>query len=305
MSKVSVLIPAGGVEGNYERFLPHTVKDVLNKAAGDVEVIAVLDGYWPDPILDDDPRLVIIHHSKPMGMRASINHAARVARGDYLLKCDAHCLFAEGYDEVLKKDCDQDWIVIPRRYSLDAENWAVEQNRKPPRDYHYLCYPDPFKDHDVGMHGVEWWDRGRDRSDPAYDIDDNMSFQGSCWFMSRRHFHDFLGGMSEEGYGTFTQEPQEIGNKTWLGGGAIKVNKKTWYAHLHKGKRYGRMYPTDSKYRQDVYDGHKYSAVYWMTNSWKKRVHDLEWLIEKFSPVPTWSEDWQEMFRKWHEHYGV
>ena len=42
MSKVSVVIPSRG-----EQFLAPTVKDVLAKAAGNIEVIAVLDGYWP------------------------------------------------------------------------------------------------------------------------------------------------------------------------------------------------------------------------------------------------------------------
>jgi hypothetical protein len=203
------------------------------------------------------------------------------------MKCDAHCMFAQGYDETLKADCDGDWIVIPARFSLDAENWQIEQNRKPRRDYHYLCYPDPNKGHDVGMHGVEWWDRGKQRSDPAYDIDDNMSFQGSCWFMPRRHW-DWLGGMSEVGYGTFSQEPQEIGNKTWLGGGAIKVNKKVWYAHLHKGKRYGRMYPANMS---EIVAAHGWSARHWMNNEEPNMIHKMDWLIEKFWPVPGWPED--------------
>lgn len=297
MSKLSVIIPSRN-----ELFLPHTIRDLITKASGEVEVLAVLDGYWPNPPLPEYDNLIIIHRSQARGMRAAINAAAGIASGKFLMKCDAHCMFAEGYDEVLKADCDKNWIVIPRRYSLDAENWAIENNRKPPRDYHYLCYPAWDKDHDAGMHGVEWWERGKQRRDPIYDIDDNMSFQGSCWFMHTSYFHDFLGGMSEEGYGTFTQEPQEVGLKCWLGGGAVKVNKKTWYAHLHKGSRYGRMYRQD---RREVVEGHAYSARYWMTNSWEKRVHDLEWLIEKFSPVPTWDDNWQEKFDAWHEHYGV
>lgn len=300
MAKVSVIIPARN-----ELFLPQTVKDILTKAAGEVQVIAVLDGYWPDPILDDDPRLILIHNSVPLGMRNAINSAAAVATGEYLLKCDAHCMFAEGFDEVLKADMEDNWVVIPRRFSLDAENWGIDNNGKPPRDYHYLCYPDPFKDHDVGMHGVEWWERGKQFSDPKYDIDINMSFQGSCWFMTKHHFDHFLGGMSEVGYGSFTQEPQEIGMKTWLGGGQVMVNKKTWYAHLHKGSRYGRMWRMGRTDKEQIVAGHAYSARYWMTNAWEKRVHDIEWLIEKFSPVPTWNENWREMFEKWHAHYGV
>lgn len=297
---LSVIIPARS-----EIFLQKTVDDLFAKAVNEIEVIVTLDGYWPDPPLQDRKNLHIIHRSHPYGMRAANNAAAQIARGKYLMKCDAHCMFAEGYDEVLQADCDKDWVVIPSRYSLDAEKWAIDDNGKPRRDYHYLCYPDPFKDHDAGMHGVEWWERGKQRLDPRYDIDDNMSFQGSCWFMRRDYFHDFLGGMSEVGYGSFTQEPQEIGLKTWLGGGRLVVNKKTWYAHLHKGTRYGRMWRMGQVDKEQIVQGHAYSARYWMTNAWPQRVHDLEWLIEKFNPVPTWGEDWPGMFAKWHEHYGV
>lgn len=295
---ISVLIPARN-----ELFLPQTVRDLLDKARGEVEVIVSLDGYWPEQPLPDDPRLVQIHRGQTHGMRAGINAAAAVAKGDYLLKCDAHCMFQEGYDLLLAENCDQDWVVIPRRFSLDAENWAIDQNGKPPRDYHYLCYPAWDKNHDVGMHGVEWWDRGKQRADPQYEIDENMSFQGSCWFMSRRHFHDFLGGMSEVGYGTFTQEPQEIGMKTWLGGGKVMVNKRVWYAHLHKGTHYGRMWRMGRIDQQQIVEGHAYSARYWMTNAWEKRVHDIEWLIDRFDPVPTW-DNWPEKFDAWHRHYG-
>lgn len=290
MSKLSVIIPSRN-----ERFLPQTVADLLAKASGDVEVIPVLDGYWPEPFLPDDKRLHIIHRSTPLGMRAAINAAAGIARGDYLMKCDAHCMFQEGYDEILKADCADNWVVIPARFSLDAENWTIQKNGKPRRDYHYLCYPEPDKQHDGGMHGVEWWERGRERSDPKYDIDDNMSFQGSCWFMPRQWFWGFLGGMSEVGYGGFTQEPQEIGLKTWLGGGELKVNKKCWYAHLHKGKTYGRMYHQN---KTEVVRGHNYSADYWMNNRWANRIHDLEWLVDKFWPVPSWPENWKELERE-------
>ena len=286
MDKLSVIIPSRN-----EVFLPQTINDIFAKATEEVEVIAVLDGYWPNPPLEDRKNLIIIHRGSAMGMRAAINASAGIAKGRYLLKCDAHCMFAEGFDVVLKADCDDNWIVIPARYSLDAENWKIDDNGKPRRDYHYLCFPDPNKGHDVGMHGVEWWSRGKERLDPKYDIDDNMSFQGSCWFMTKYHYDNFLHGMSEVGYGTFTQEPQEIGLKTWLGGGTIKVNKKTWYAHLHKGRTYGRMWHMSSKDSADIVTGHAYSARYWMNNEWTERKYDISWLIEKFWPVPTWPED--------------
>lgn len=278
----SVIIPSRN-----ERFLTQTIKGILKSATGEIEILAHIDENWPEEIVDDE-RVIYIHPETPKGMRGGINSCVAKARGEYLLKTDGHCLFAEGFDEVLKADMQDNWLVIPRRYSLDAENWAIEKNWKPPRDYHYLCYPDPNKGHDMGMHGIEWFQRGRERSDPQYDIDDNMSFQGSCWFMKKTWFTDFLKGMDEEQYGIFAQEPQEIGNKTWLGGGEVKVNKKTWYAHLHKGKRYGRMYRIS---QHEIIKGHNHSARFWMNNEWTERIHDIDWLVEKFWPVPTWPED--------------
>ena len=290
---LSIIIPSRS-----EKFLNKTIEDLLAKAKGEVEVIAVLDGwqptetkteYWITPARIIDPRVIYIEKSISEGMRKAINSGAKVAKGDYLMKIDAHCLFMEGYDLGLKADCEDNWVVIPARYSLDAEQWEIEHNNKPRRDYHYLCYPERGKAHDWGMHGVEWWDRGVQRADLKYDIDDNMSFQGSCWFMKRKWFTDFLGGMSEDPiYAGWAQEPTEIGCKTWLGGGAVKVNKKVWYAHLHKGRRYPRDYRPDES---GIIKGHNYSAWYWMTNQWKERIHDMAWLVEKFMPVPTWPED--------------
>lgn len=294
---LSVVIPSRN-----EIFLNRTIIDLLNKAQGEIEIIAILDGYWPQeerrqfwstPQLIDDPRVTYIHKDIPEGMRAGINSGAEVATGEYIMKVDAHCMFDEGFDIKLAEDCEENWVIIPSRYSLDAERWKIDESR-PRRDYHYLCFPEIGKPHDDGMHGVEWLERGKERSDPKHDIDDNMSFQGSCWFMHKEWFTNFLRGMSEDSiYAGWAQEPTEIGNKTWLGGGEVKVNKKTWYAHLHKGRAYPRTYKVDER---GIIEGHNYSAKFWMNNKWEKRIHDIDWLIDKFWPVPTWPENWKEIW---------
>ena len=62
---ISIIIPA-----RQELYLQETISDLLEKAVGDIEIIAVLDGYWPDPPLKDDKRLTIVHRRR-MGMRAA------------------------------------------------------------------------------------------------------------------------------------------------------------------------------------------------------------------------------------------
>lgn len=286
MAKVSVLIPSRN-----ERFLPHTVADIHAHATGDYEIIVTLDGHWPDPPLPDHPRLKIVHFGSPRGMRAAINAAARVATGQYLMKCDAHTSWQEGFDEILTSEIEDNWLVIPRRDRLDAEIWGKNPDEKrPPIDYEYLSCPITSK---LGyqFHGTIWGERARERAGKEYEIDDNMSFQGSAWLMSRKQW-DRLGGMNEELFGKYSQEPQELGIKTWLMGGRIVTNRRCTYLHLFKGKKYGRGYNMDGN--QNKID-HENSARYFMNNenTWPGKIREIDWLIDKFWPVPTWPENWR------------
>lgn len=288
MTQVSIIIPSRN-----EIFLTRTVDDLFAKASGDIEVIAVLDGYWQNPILADRPNLTLIHRGRAMGMRAAINGAAAIAKGKYLMKCDAHCLFGFGYDEILAAECDDNWVVIPRRYSLDSDKWDINHD-KPPIDYEHIFYPYAHPD-DLGLHARPWGSRAEERA--SILVDEDMSFQGSCWFTKQTHFNR-IGGVSEVGYGTFMGEPQEIGFKTQLGPwhGQVMRNKKTWYAHLHKGHLDWKQ-ESDQGGRISQSERTKcnaYSFDFWWNNRWTGRARDIEWLIEHFMPLPGWPADWKE-----------
>lgn len=290
MARVSVLVPARN-----ERFLAPTIADLLAKATGDIEIVAVLDGYWPNPPLPNDPRLKILHTGDARGMRPGINAAVQIATGDYLMKCDGHTLWDQGYDEKLRADYHEDnWILTPRRYALDPESWTIDRsNPKYPIDYHFLSYPyERPGDPTCGLHGTPWAERKRARK--AVMIDDEMSSQGSGWFMSRKHWNS-LGPLEMAKYGNFVHEFQELGLKTWLGGGAVKVTKNTWYAHLFKGKKYGRGYTMGGTNHQA---GAAFCTRFWMGDEWDKRVHDLRWLVEQFAPVPGWPSDLDQAFAR-------
>ena len=113
--------------------------------------------------------------------------------------------------------------------------------------------------------------------------------------MKKTHYTDFLKGLSEEGYGPYIREGEEICLKTWLGGGRVMTNKKTWYAHLHKGKTYGRMYFLNKRH---IVRGIAYCDDFWFNNRWSEAQHDLAWLIERFMPVPSWTAELIEKVRK-------
>ena len=290
-SLLSVLIPS-----SEDRWLTQTIDGIFAAAAGPVEVIACLNGYKPARPLPERENLTYLHIPQ-RSMRAAINAASTRARGQWIMKSDEHCLFSPGFDEVLKTDCDFDWLLIPRRYSLDAENWRIEDNPKGPRDYHYLSCPvwSIRERSDYSMHGLEWPERTRARI-VGHDLDETMSWQGSFYFTSRRHW-DRLGLLDEAHWGGFAGEPQEIGLKTQLAGGHIMVTKRCWGAHLHKGKKYGRGYHPN---KAENSAGHEYNAWYWMTDQWTGRRVSMRSFIERWMPIPTWPadvlENWERYF---------
>ena len=256
---VSIIIPSAK-----DKDLQRTVDDLRSKARGEIEIVVVLDGAWAEVQNAD----VILFNEKRIGMRGSINKGVAASHGEYIMKIDSHCMFGEGYDLKLLTGMQDNWVVIPRRYKLDTDKWEIMD--EPPIDYEKLFIDRPDK---IG--GVYWTGRRIQRADVM--IDETMAFQGSCWLMSRKHW-DWLGGLQEEGYGTFTQEPIEIALKTWLGGGQVMVNKLTWYAHKHR--KFGRtVSPCPSK---ETEMGNLYSKDFWLNNRWDKRIHDLKWLFDRF-----------------------
>lgn len=281
MIKTSIVIPSRN-----ERFLVKTVNDILSKHGNDIEVIVVLEGYW-EKDLPNDPRVIHIHHGEAIGMRQSINEAVAIARGEWILKIDGHCMVEDHMCNQLINDWQKDTdVVIPRRKRLDPDNWTLTDTHKVDVDYEYVAAPtNPNDWGGKGLNGKIWDERSKAKKHVL--IDENMSFQGSCWFMKKNYFY-FLELMDQKSYGPFWNEAQEIGFKSWLSGGRVLCNKKTWYAHLHKGKKYGRGYRMEESWLQTG----RNKVIEWMEfqKAWKKQTIPLEWLIEKFAPVPTWHD---------------
>ena len=86
-------------------------------------------------------------------------------------------------------------------------------------------------------------------------------------------------------------EAQEVCLKTWLSGGRYVLNKLTWYAH--KKKRVGKR-KNEYGYRKPVGQWRKsraYAIECWTNNKWPKQKYKLNWLVDKFKPVPDWHDE--------------
>ena len=256
---LSIIIPSRN-----EKYLNKTVESLLSRARGEIEIIEILDGYWTPFIAD--PRVKIIHFGEAKGMRNGINAGVAIAKGDYILKCDAHVKVARGFDIKIIESIKDKTIIVPRRYRLDAEKWEVIKDGRPPIDRMYLSSDLRGKDWQAGNH-------------PELDIEETPSLQGSLWAMKKSYFKE-LELLDSDTYRTFWSESQEIGFKCWLSGGRILVNKKTYYAHLHKSER-GYSLPDEDKEKA------RKAVEKWKEgNAWHKQKYPLSWMWEHFPDMP-------------------
>ena len=221
MSTISVIIPSKD-----EPYLQKTIDDIFKNSHEDTEVIAVLDGYWPNPPLNNNDKLHVLHRGGSNGMRNAINSAVELSRSEYIMKLDAHCMLDDGFDSKLLADCKGNTILIPTRKRLDPVKWEITETNK--RDVNYM--------------ELDSENRGRiikKNDDPKLDsekIVETNAFQGSCYFMKRSYYKK-LGLLDDINFGQSGHEAQEIYFKVAKNGGKVLRDKNTWYAHWHKGNK--------------------------------------------------------------------
>ena len=216
---ISVIIPS------YKDPLLHkTIDSLLENAKGEIEVIAVLDGYWPETKIKEDPRVRIVHLGANRGMRGAINAGVAIARGEYIMRTDEHCSFDKGFDVTLTSTFEDNWIATPRRYFLDPVKW--ERMDMPPVDFMRLKI--------VGTGGGRKFSGVDAHGNNSLAIEESFAMQGSCWIMKKKWWEEVIGELQTEGYGPLIQDSHEMVFKTWKAGGKLMVNKNTWHAHKHR-----------------------------------------------------------------------
>ena len=296
---LSILIPARN-----EEFLAKTIEDILESTRANTEIIVVCDGNWPNPPIKDYPNVTLIHHSQSIGQRAATNEAAKLSKAKFIMKCDAHCSFAKGFDVSLMEDCEYDWTIIPQMRNLHVFDWECkncnhrfyqgpypEQCKKckgvdfervivwKPRNHTRNC----FMRFDEELH-FQYWREYKKRPEAKGDLVETMSFIGACFLMHKDRYWE-LDGL-DENHGSWGQMGTEIACKSWLSGGKLICSKKTWFAHMFRTQKgFSFPYPNPG-----VKKAREYSQWLWKGDNWPKAKYPLSWLIEKFDPVPDWSK---------------
>jgi hypothetical protein len=317
MPDLSILIPA-----RCEMFLKNTVEDLLAHIKGNTEIIIGADGVWPDPPIDDHPKVHMIYHPKSIGQRAITNECAKISRAKYLMKVDAHCSFDDGFDVKMMEKMQPDWTMVPVMRNLHVFDWVcvnckhrMYQGPTPKacpkcggfdsfvRDVVWIAKTNPQSTaycFDPEPH-FQYFREFKNRPEAKGDLTETMSLQGSCFMVTRDKYFEL--DLSEESFGSWGSQGIEVACKTWLSGGRVIVNHKTWYAHLFRTQGGDFGFPWECSGRQ-VEKAKKLAKDVFFNNKWPKQVKPLSWLIDKFWPIPGWKEEDRLALRKAGEVNG-
>ncbi len=296
---LSILIPARN-----EMFISNTVADILKNKRGKTEVIVGLDGAWAEPGIDDHPDVTVVYMAESVGQRSLTNRLCRLSNAKYVMKCDAHCAFDEGFDVKMMAEMQDDWTMVPTMRNLHAFDWVCTNGHRryqgpsglctecgavTERDIVWFPKPSPQSNSyrfDNTLH-FQYFGEFSKRPEGQGDVTPTMSLQGSCFMLSREKYWEL--NICDEEFGSWGQQGVEVACKTWLSGGQVMVNKKTWYAHMFRtqGGDFGFPYPISGK---QVAKAREYSRDLFLGNKWPLAKHNLQWLIDKFAPVPDWHD---------------
>ena len=294
MSKLSILIPARN-----EMFLKETIEDILKHIEEDTVVYAGLDGQWAEPPIEDNPRVVLLHYSKPIGQRAITNQLAKLTNSKYLMKVDAHCAFDQGFDKKMIDLMEDDITMVPVMRNLHAFDWVCPDGHRryqgpsgpcqeceketkmemmwiPKKNPQSVAYR-----FDTDMHFQYWNDWGKRQKG---NLTESMSIQGSCFMVTRDKYFE-LDLCSEKFHG-WGQQGVEVACKTWLSGGRVLINRTTWYAHMFRTQGGDFGFPYDNPGRE-VRENRKISKTLFRDDNWPLAKHKFQWLLNKFQP-PGW-----------------
>ena len=240
---LSIIIPSCN-----DPYLNRTIRSVIWNKKREVEVIPILDGTSEE--VYEQHRVHPIYLPETRGLANAVELGVKMARGELIMKVDAHCKFAPGFD--LELNPAENEVMIPRRYQLDVERWEIMQDELPVDYEKLVIHPRYHK-----FHGTVWRSRQRERAD--FPIDETMMFQGSCWVMHKKWYEQIQPFVDSVGL-QMPQEPLDIAMKTWMNGGRLMVNKNTWYAHKHKS--FSRTY--DAKHDAELWSDNidKYLKYY-------------------------------------------
>jgi hypothetical protein len=195
-----------------------------------------------------------------------------------------------------------DWTMIPVMRNLHAFDWVCPEGhrryqspsgvckvcgKETKMDVVWIAKTNPQSTAYYFDKDLHFQYHGEHKRKQEGDIVETMSAQGSCFMCTREKYFDLK--LCDESWGSWGNQGTEVACKTWLSGGRLVVNKKTWYAHMFRTQGGDFSFPYQQSGRE-VEHARQCSRDLFLNDKWDKAVRPLSWLIDKFNP-PTWDKE--------------
>ncbi len=300
---LSILIPARN-----EMFTARTVQDLVEKKRGNTEILIGMDGQWSDPGVEDHPDVRILYEEEALGQRAMTNKLARLSKAKYVMKVDAHCAFDEGFDVKMMdafKELDDDVTMVPVMKNLHAFDWVCKNGHRryqgpsgpctecgepTERDVVWIAKPSPNSTSYRFDRSLKFNYFGEYKKKQVGELVESMSLQGSCFMLTRDKYWELE--ICDEKAGSWGHQGSEVALKTWLSGGRVICNTRTWYAHMFRtqGGDFGFPWPASER---EFEKARNHIRDLFLNDKWPLATRKLQWLVDKFAPVPDWHDNFK------------
>lgn len=290
MITISVLIPARN-----EEFLQQTIDDVFAHAETNVEVLVALDNWENPPCITVKQGQIITTRA---GQRGATNLLARLAKGKYVMKLDAHCSLSQGFDKELLHDIEENSVIVPALHNLHAYDWVCPEGHRHFQGKYEKCeqcastelrkevvweiIPKPSMTNyyfDTTLHFQYCEEQSKEI------VSDTMSIQGSCFMVARDMYWDLE--LCGETFPSWGSQGTEIACKTWLSGGKVMSTRNAFYGHeFRETEGFPYLNPSTEIFRardmvQDMF----------LNNKWPLQKRSFQSLIRQFKYPGDWSEE--------------
>ena len=150
--------------------------------------------------------------------------------------------------------------------------------KKSPNSTAYCFDPTPH---------FQYFNEFKKRPEGQGPLSESMSLQGSCFMLSREKYFEL--NICDESFGSWGSQGVEVACKTWLSGGRVMIDHKTFYAHCFRtqGSDFGFPYPLSGR---QVDHAKQTARDLFFNAKWPGAIRPLSWLVEKFWPVSGWTD---------------
>ena len=231
------------------------------------------------------------------------------------MKLDGHCSWDEGCDikmlEAFKETGDNTTMVPIMRnlwafdWNCQDCNWKKYQGPTPEkceqcgsikirRKLMWIAKNNPqstsycFDSEPHFQYFEDWKHRPQYIKDKKEkQLTETMSLQGSCFMCTRKRYWQLK--ICDEELGNWGNQGIEVAVKSWLSGGSVLCNHKTWYAHMFRTQGGDFSFPYPQSGNAVHKTKQKVKELLW-SNRWPYQKYSLSIVIEHFWPIPGWDD---------------